>query len=129
MIGIFLFSGCLNLIKENVLKDNYQGIYIFASINNTIKGNHILNNEDNGIESEWGKNTFVGNTINQNKGIGLYLRGASNENIIKENNTFQENKIGIKLDNSNNNVITGNNFIDNPQQAYFINSYLKNFFI
>lgn len=125
MIGIFVFSGCLNLIKENVLRDNYQGIYIFASINNTIKGNHILNNEDNGIESEWGKNIFVGNIVDQNKGIGLYLRGASNENIIKENNTFQENKIGIKLDNSNNNVITGNNFIDNSQQAYFVNSYFN----
>jgi len=124
-IGIFLYMGGSNSIKENVIKNNNQGIHIFCSIDNHIEGNLIQNNEGNGIESEWGQSTFIGNTISKNKDCGIYLRGASNKNIIKDNNIFKENNIGLKLDNSNKNIIIGNNFIDNGQQAYFINSFLN----
>jgi len=124
-MGIYLTTGCSNIIKDNTIQNNNQGIYLLASINNHIEGNIIQNNKDNGIESEWGQSTIIGNVICENKNCGIYLRGASNNNLIKDNNSFKNNNIGIKLDNSNKNMIKNNNFIDNQEQAIFINSFLN----
>ena len=124
-MGIYLTTGCSNTIKDNTIQNNNQGIYLLASINNQIEGNIIQNNKDNGIESEWGQSTIIGNVICENKNCGIYLRGASNNNLIKDNNSFKNNNIGIKLDNSNKNMIKNNNFIDNQEQAIFINSFLN----
>jgi parallel beta-helix repeat protein len=66
----------------------------------------------------------MGNNIRDNGGYGIYLRGESDQNTITGMNTIQDNAVGVKISESNRNIISKNNFIRNLQQAYFYNSFL-----
>jgi parallel beta-helix repeat protein len=82
-------------------------------------------NDENGIEMEHCKRANItGNIISDNGECGIYLRGASHENVINGKNTIRNNSIGLKLSESNKNVISKNNFIDNTKQASFYNAFL-----
>ncbi|EMR74059.1 parallel beta-helix repeat (two copies) [Thermoplasmatales archaeon SCGC AB-539-N05] len=124
-VGIILFTASWNYIQENIIQNNHHGISLLATVKNNFEKNIIQKNTGCGIWSEWGQSTIIGNIISENKDCGVYLRGASNENTIKDNNTFKENNIGLKLDNSNKNIIKGNNFINNTEQTTFNNSFLN----
>ncbi|UCF11620.1 MAG: right-handed parallel beta-helix repeat-containing protein [Thermoplasmatales archaeon] len=127
-IGVFLnyaYPESWNIVKGNIIQNNRDGIYSHWANNNFITENIIQNNSDDGIEMECSQvSTISGNIINGNGECGIYLRAASNDNVIREKNTIEQNAIGINLDNSNKNIIAKNNFIDNQDQAHFSNSYL-----
>jgi len=122
-IGVHSYISCSNILRNNCIKNNDIGIYFFMSINNLIQENNISNNKIYGIKSEWGQGNYIGNIVDSNNKSGIYLRGGSSKNMIKEGNTIKNNDIGIKIFHSNKNVISGNNFINNDKHATFIDSY------
>jgi parallel beta-helix repeat protein len=127
-IGIFLnyaFENSKATVENNIIMENKQGIYSHWSNNNLIKNNEIYDNEDHGIEcirSFYPR--IVGNSIKNNGKYGIYLRGSSNEGMIK-NNEIEENLGGIIIVDSNKNKINKNNLINNDYQAYFMNSFFN----
>ncbi len=127
-IGIFLNYANQDSdsnVKDNLIQNNNQGIYSHWSNNNYIKDNVIINNKGHGIEcirSFYGK--ITDNFIKNNDEYGIYFRGSSNNGLIKNNN-IEENKEGIRIENSNKNLIQNNNFINNTIQAYFTNSFFN----
>ncbi len=131
-LGIYLnfaYPGAWNIIKDNIIQNNRDGIYSLWANNNDIEDNIIQNNAGDGIEMECSQvSTITGNNINNNGECGIYLRAASNDNVIRGKNNIEQNAIGIKLDNSNKNVIAKNNFIDNQDQAYFFNSFFTRWY-
>jgi parallel beta-helix repeat protein len=127
-IGVFLNYGYVpswNIVRNNSIVSNVNGIYTHWANNGEITGNMILQNEENGLEMECSKYSLIeGNIILENGGYGIYLRGESNQNIITGMNTIQDNAVGLKISESNRNIISKNNFIGNLQHAYFYNSFL-----
>jgi parallel beta-helix repeat protein len=126
-MGIYLnyaYESTWNDVRNNTIIDNVKGIYAHWANNGQITGNTIsLNNED-GIEMEHCINCLItGNMVSDN-GYGIYLRGASNQNTISGINTIQGNVVGVKISESNRNIISKNNFIGNLRHAFFYNSFL-----
>jgi len=125
-VGVRIFTGCSNIIKNNLIENNSNGIYLMMTMNNLIKNNSIQDNKQNGIQAEWAIQTdIIGNNIKDNKNNGIYLQGSSNENIIEEGNTIENNSVGIDLIYSDKNLISGNNFINNQKHATFTDSFLN----
>jgi len=125
-VGVRIYTGCSNVIKNNFIQNNTFGIYLMMTIINHIENNVIQKNKQNGIQTEWAcQTTILGNNITDNKDNGIYLQGSSNDNIIKNCNIIKNNSVGIKLVYSDKNLISGNNFIDNQKHATFIDSYLN----
>jgi parallel beta-helix repeat protein len=122
-IGIYLnyaYEQSWNIVQNNSILNNKKGMYAHWANSNQITGNRITMNDENGIEMEHCKRSNITrNIISDNGDCGMYLRGASNENSIKGKNTIRNNTIGLKLTESNKNVITNNNFINNSKQAFF----------
>lgn len=126
-IGIYLnyaYEQSWNIVQNNSIQNNTKGIYAHWANSNQITGNRITMNYENGIEMEHCKRSNItGNIISNNGDCGIYLRGASNENRINGKNTIRNNTIGLKLTESNKNVISSNNFINNSIQAFFFNAF------
>lgn len=126
-IGIFLnygYAQSWNILRNNSIYHNTKGLYAHWANSNRIAGNTIVMNDENGIEMEHCmRANITGNIISDNGGCGIYLRGASNDNIINGKNTIRNNTVGLKLSESNNNIITKNNFINNLEQASFYNAF------
>jgi parallel beta-helix repeat protein len=127
-IGIFLnygYAPSWNIVRNNTISNNVKGMYTHWANNGEITGNTITQNEENGIEMECSKNSLItGNIIRDNGAYGIFLRGESDQNTITGMNTIQDNAIGVKITESNRNVISKNNFIGNLQHAYFYNAFL-----
>jgi len=103
------------IITNNLIKNNSRtGISISGdSISNKIEYNCIIQNM-NGIEigSKSSLNIIRFNSISGNQNYGVYLSGSKNE--VSKNN-FEQNKMGLFLDFSYNNLIANNNFIKNSK--------------
>ena len=97
--SIELFSSNNNILLRNVINNSLQGVALWSSSNNTISNNIMSNNYD-----------------------GIYFINSRNNTII-DNNITSNNHHGISFSsssNSNNNIIYHNNFINNAQNAYDI---------
>lgn len=111
--GIYLWSDGIdsNYISENHLHFNtLDGITLFESDNNTIENNNAHDNSQDGIRFLSGsdRNIVKDNQITDNHNTGIYLLASSNYNIIFRN-TIKANLFhGIRLDNCDNNALTGN---------------------
>jgi parallel beta-helix repeat protein len=126
-IGIYLnyaYELSWNIVRNNTIQNNMKGIYAHWANNDQITGNTISMNNGNGIEMERCEQSYIkGNIISNNGECGIYLRGASHKNVIGELNTIRDNTIGVKLSESNRNIINNNNFINNDDQAVFNNAF------
>jgi len=97
--GIHLLLSNNNTIRSNQIYNNFQGIQILHSKNNAITTNQIYNNNYCSILLyNSTSNTIITNQIHNNTGWGV---GA----------------YGISLENSSNNIIYHNNFIDNTENS------------
>ncbi len=106
-----------NLIENNIITDTeFYGIYMFNSSRNIIQDNTIINNSG-GIFSDCDDNSYIHNTFSNNrKGLELHY---TNNNIVSYN-TFSYNFISVDLTGSNT-EITRNNFIQNFVDFEIIN--------
>ncbi|MGY5855631.1 MAG: right-handed parallel beta-helix repeat-containing protein [Candidatus Thorarchaeota archaeon] len=101
-------------ITQNHCSHNiFTGIYISDSDDGTISGNNCSGNGDNGIQLTYFSryNTLTDNICNENTHSGFRLQSAI-ENIF-ENNTSNENNLGIWTTGSNDNFIQWNIFANN----------------
>jgi len=102
--GILLAYTNNSLITGNNLKSNvtHSGVYLHCSSNNTISENNIATNS-------WGG------------GIALIssMHARSFNNVISGNN-ITNNWAGIRLEESSNNSIYHNNFVNNTHQVSFL---------
>ncbi len=107
-------------IKDNIINENNgNGVFLYHSSYSSITQNTISNNTDRGVEVAHlgsNNNTISHNIIVDNSwhGIGLW---HSDGNIINSNKIMRNNH-GIKIRNSNNNVVYHNDFIENVINAY-----------
>jgi parallel beta-helix repeat protein len=126
-IGIFLnyaYEQSWDIVRNNTILNNYKGIYAHWADNSRITGNAITKNDENGLEMERSSHgTIAGNIISENGACGIYLRGASHQNEVSGGNIIQNNGIGLKITESNRNVIHRNSFIGNAQQAVFSDAF------
>ncbi len=126
----------MNIIDDNTLNDNQEnGVFIYFSTYTTISNNDLNNNGvliGAGIHLEGSNssliitneihgnihgiflidscfnNTLLTNTISNNDGFGIFLEQSFNNTIRENENTFNEQGIGLK--NSYYNNLTGNFF-------------------
>lgn len=101
-------------ITQNHCSHNiFTGVYISDSDDGTISGNNCSENGDHGIQltSFSRYNTLTENICNDNTKSGFRLQAAI-ENIF-ENNTSNENNVGIWNTASNDNFIQWNIFANN----------------
>jgi len=118
--GFYVTSQGNNISHNNVINNlRMNGVFLDGASYNTIWGNLIENNNFHGIRLEFtSHNVIVNNVIVNNRGYGIYL-WESPENILIGNTVKQSFFGGITLgDNSGNNTIFHNNFIDNPENAH-----------
>jgi parallel beta-helix repeat protein len=114
LIGISIVQSSGHNIKNNIIKNNWEGIGLYQVTNAIFTKNSITDNDYEGINPiQSTGNTFSGNKINWNI-YGILLENSDN-NFIYENE-IKGNSRGIEtVDNSDNNKIYHNNFFANDE--------------
>jgi parallel beta-helix repeat protein len=106
-------------LTKNDITNNFCGIGLYESSNNTVSENNITNNSNYGLLfSDSSNNTLSGKTITKPGSYGVYL-SASSSNTFR-NNSIVNNLVGIDVDDSSNNIIYHNNFLDNTYHVMFV---------
>jgi len=121
--GIVLYWNCINnQVLKNILNNNtHSGMYIHRCDGNTVTGNTV---EFNGVFGIWlwysHGNTFEKNDANKNNLVGIFLQYSNSSDII--GNEVNENIIehGIKLDNSNKNLLKNNTMNKNEGNGIYL---------
>jgi parallel beta-helix repeat protein len=126
--GILLISSLFNQIERNLVRQNhYYGIWLSrGSSYNTIIQNSIEENNDYGICLHLfsNNNTIEGNLIKlHNFGICIGFHWSCNGNIINNNIITENANYGLIISDSQSITVTKNDFIQNPTDAFFKDSY------
>jgi parallel beta-helix repeat protein len=118
--GNFLIG---NTITEHLVATNSCGIaVVYAADNNIVKDNSIDNNYNGIAVGDGVNNTVQGNTVTNSQQCGIAMLTDANSNTVLYNIVTDSKLVGISLNGTNNNVVYGNNFINNTAQAYVENS-------
>jgi len=118
--GYVALINCTRITVQNLaLFTNVQGILLAYTTNSTITQNTITNNEY-GIQFIWSTNSTITQNIITNNEEGIQFIWSSNNSITR--NTIMGNYWdGIRLDNSSDNSIVGNNITNNGHAGtYYI---------
>jgi parallel beta-helix repeat protein len=116
MIGIYS-AGCQNnTISGNTIYNSLHGIYIAFDIYDNILGNIAHKNIENGLFLRVLNCLISGNNLSYNGINGIYLVGwwewwSGNNRIL--GNIVNYNYVGIRLEEANDNIISGNKVIGN----------------
>ena len=113
-----------NIITDNNITMNYfSGISLYSSNNNLISDNDI-NVSKSGLSGiilhDSNSNTISNNILTGSPhffSMGIFLLHSSSNNLISDND-ISENGCGMGLNNSNNNLVYFNNFINNAINVY-----------
>lgn len=110
------------IINVTALK-NERGLYLICSNNNVVVQNIFSNNEWSGITIVSScNNLFVGNNITLNN-CGVRLsHSVSLLNVLSENNTvigniLSNNRDGLYIERSHNNLVKGNSIVNNTRSG------------
>jgi parallel beta-helix repeat protein len=105
------------IISRNIINPNNDWAYgvILHGDNNFVLENQIVRS-GYGLYLEGDSNTISGNNITANVEYAIRLCWSSCYNTISRNNICN-NTIGIEFENSSNNSLYHNNFINNAQQV------------
>ena len=117
ILGISLMNSSEdNVISGNNCSTSVNGIYLSNSNYNALSGNSAFNCTNNGIYLFSTSQTMI--TANQGRGnaaVGLYLNDDSDENIISGNSFINNGTYGIHISDAacnnnlaSNNVVSGN---------------------
>ncbi len=125
--GLSLWNASYNQVRRNQVGHNYYGILVTnQSSYNNITDNLLIDNSRGEITAGFGiglslqenssHNLVEGNTASGNYN-GLEVSKGCQYNAVYAN-IARENKHGIRMNENRNNLIFGNNFIDNNINAY-----------
>lgn len=116
---VMMYKSNNNIIDNNTIENTwyYYGISMLISSNNTIKSNNITYADDVYLYN-CSDNLIIDNQLISSGGLNLY---NSKNNVINDNDFIGNSKYNIYLDNSNQNIISHNNFVNK--------SYTEQFFI
>jgi parallel beta-helix repeat protein len=117
--GVYIDNSFNNNVLGNSIFNNYNGIVTGSSLNNIISDNHIHLNNNNGINVSGSYIYLLNNNISNNQNDGIHILPTDWIFVIGNTVSFN-NRYGIYLENSADNTIYHNNFIDNANQAYDI---------
>jgi len=116
IVGIYPNTNSNITISRNTIINSSHGIYIAGDIYDNISGNDLHNNSENGLFIRAVNCIISGNNASYN-GNGIFLEGwwtwesGANNTIL--GNIANYNNVGIRLENTNNNIISGNSLIGN----------------
>ena len=101
-----------NIVSRNIVRNNIDhGIVIFGDYNSVLE-NTVYNNDQYGLHLKYCDNSIIlGNSVGNNRFYGIFLGDTDNNTIA--GNSIKENYIGIYLEWSNYNNVTGNILIRN----------------
>ena len=130
--SIYLWNSCNNCISNNTCSNSRYGIllttvannnsYIVVSNNNSISNNNCSYNTMAGIILEGSSNNSISNNkCLSNINVSIYLWDSCNNSLSK--NTCSNSRYGIFLATAaNNNIFYLNNFINNSENAFYLES-------
>ena len=152
--GLYFLYSKDTMVKDcDIYSNSYRGITIWVATEITLHSNHIHHNQwgvmiddadgdilidncdisDNSDSGIWahdpGKNNIIRNNIlNNNGGDGIFLdsRYADIFNVIENNHIEGNERYGIKLQLTEKNDITKNDFVRNTCGIYLVGSYRNN---
>lgn len=115
--GISL-RNCVDInVKENIVNNNFNGIYL----------RYV--DDENTLYKYTTRNILKGNTASFNTRYGIYIGGGryNNVSVNKANwNGYDYYAAGIYLENSDDNLISGNTANNNYRAGISLNSYSNN---
>ena len=123
--GFSLHSISNVTIKNTNIRSFYFGVHLNSTSQNVISGNNITANEWCGIMlSDSSNNSISGNNITANKEYAINLTHSFDnkisENVIKTYGTGSYRCGGIRLADSSNNSISGNNITVNDNTGIWL---------
>jgi len=140
--GLLSYSSLLNNISTNVFKNNnIIGIYTNTCENTTISGNTVINSSHGMFIAADSYDNILGNDLHNNSENGLFIRAVNciisgnNASYNGVNGIFLEgwwtwvsganntilgnianyNQVGIRLEGTDNNIVSGNTLIGNDK--------------
>ena len=141
--GIHLERSNNNTISDCIISNNFRGFKLYDSSHVIISGCNIFNNDDYAVRLRFSNHVIIsGCNISYSKNShGIYILDSSHNNILNctishnddegislKNSTHNtisrcdisyNNRYGIRMfENSENNIIFHNNFLNNKQNAY-----------
>ena len=122
--GFYLHNSSYNMIACNTISNNNQAILLdHSSSNNILTGNNASHN-NRGLQFMYSchYNTISNNTVSNNDDYGIIIEYECHNNSLVCNTISDNNDTGLLLVTSNNNTIFHNNFINNTQQIYIVDS-------
>jgi len=129
-----------NLVRNNLVNNNGHGINVHnISNNNLIKENEVTGNDGNGIDINGASlNVIQANTVSGNgdRGITLATRvdwethevmETARGNEILDNDILENKYFGIGIDGAKDNLISGNNIVNNGDLGVSISPRWREF--
>ena len=113
--GIYLRDSSNNTLIGNTVSGNLNGIFLPGSSNNVLASNSASSNH-HGIYCIFGSsnNLLIGNIVSSNDEFGIWLEIDSNNNTLI-GNIVSSNYAGIYLLDSSDNILSGNNVSSNSR--------------
>lgn len=119
--GLHFISSLHNFVSANNISDNSNGIHLVSSNNSAIFGNRISSNSMNGIFLSGSYyNNFTANLIFSNEGRGIRLR-ESQSNVVSGNKILN-NTYGLDFYSADNNALFNNEVSNNKNGIWLFNS-------
>jgi parallel beta-helix repeat protein len=117
IIGIYT-NTCDNItISGNTVINSMHGMFIASDMYGKVLGNDLHNNSENGLFIRAANCIISGNNASYNAGNGIFLEGwwswVSGANNTISGNIANYNHVGIRLEGTDNNIISGNTLIGN----------------
>ena len=115
--GIYSHTCSNSTISGNTVFNSSHGIYLAFDIYNKVLGNDVHHNSEDGIFIRGVNCIISGNNASYNAVNGIFLVGwwswESGANNTISGNIANYNQVGIRLEGTNNNIISGNTLIGN----------------
>lgn len=111
--GIAMMGSADNSVTNNNVKLCRYGIYLFGSVDNVLSANEVSECSDFGIWlSRSNQNSVMNNDVFFNK-FGIYVTNSSISNAVEENILWDNYQYGLRIDDSESNMICGNTLSEN----------------
>ena len=122
--GIFLNSSSYNQIINNEITYNKNGINLKYSSDCYILKNRIVGYNDIGLYLNYSSHAYINNNYFSSNNIYGLILNHSTKNYFENNYIIHNKKIGLYLiNNSNDNTIQSNNFINKLTNSFFENTF------